>query len=70
MWGFEKNMKRSERGYILQTLGPVEQDVVVDIAGRKHNRLKLERWRKELNLGNLGNGLATGPTTKSGGSDY
>jgi hypothetical protein len=54
-WGFKKNTNKTERKAILQNVGRIEKTVVVDMSGRKHNRLKLERWQKEINAGVFGN---------------
>ena len=40
-------MKRSERSDILQTVGPIDADLIIDSTGRKHKKQKLLRWEKE-----------------------
>jgi len=48
-WGFEKNVKRAERGAIIDRLDSELQsaDASVRLNGRRLDKSKLDRWRRE-----------------------
>lgn len=43
----KKNFRQSERDQVLQTLGPLEGDIRIDLRGRKFQRKRLLRWDEE-----------------------
>jgi hypothetical protein len=47
-WGFEKNIKKSERREIVERLGSEleNSDVAVHLRGRLFDKAKLNRWRR------------------------
>ncbi|OIW35451.1 TPR-like protein [Coniochaeta ligniaria NRRL 30616] len=46
-WNLKKNFRQSERDQILQSLGPGEGDIRIDLQGRKFHRKRLIRWDEE-----------------------
>jgi hypothetical protein len=66
-WGFEKNIKRSERLAILERLGAGAHAAEFEtrmLRGRKLDKAKIERWKKREGLS--GGGSQIGLTHSSG----
>jgi hypothetical protein len=64
-WGFKKNIKRKGRTDIFKDLGSVEEDIVIDLMGRKRKRQKLMCGKRESESEGLDYSLHAASTVAS-----